>query len=200
MIIIWELASRRETGSTCRVGEHRCAGIPPTAFVWLRVPHPLWAFAFFPISQPTIVILLVSRFTFPYFFSYCTSFNSLYFPLCPALSLPKSCWACPLQRTSFHILLPFSSNVLPFSLAFPYPVLPLSKFSWACPLGVPPPAYFFPFTLPSRTVDFTLVFLYWVCLHLIFYWDFPKNFICNYYFFGCSLNLLHQLWLFAFLL
>ena len=70
---------QRRTGWTCQVSEHLCAGTPPTASVWLRVPHPLWAFALHPISPPTIVVLLVSRSTFLYFLF-------LQFPVLPVLS------------------------------------------------------------------------------------------------------------------
>ena len=57
----------RGTNSTCRVGEHCCTGILPTASVWLRVLHPVWTFALLPISPPMISVLLVSRSTFLYF-------------------------------------------------------------------------------------------------------------------------------------
>ena len=120
---------------------HRCAGILPTASVWLRVSHPLWAFALLPISPPTIVALLVSRSTFPYF---------LFLPLFlqfPVIPLPKSCWACLLQVPSPAY---FPTSLYPFLLCtsfpsciffFPYflhsptshvcPALPLPKSYWA---------------------------------------------------------------------
>ena len=67
--------------------------------------------------------MLVSRSTFPYFFSSRISFNSPYFPFCPALSLPKSRYRFFLQHTSPHFST-LSSRVLPFSPIFPFPLLP----------------------------------------------------------------------------
>ena len=94
------------------MGEHRCAWIASTAYVWLKVPHSLWAFALLPISPPTIVVVLfVSRSTFPYFLFL---LHFLQFPVLPVLSRtspPKSLLSmpalCALQRTSFYIFMPF---------------------------------------------------------------------------------------------
>ena len=84
-------------------------------------------------------------------FSSCTSFNSLYFPLCPALPLPKSWWACPLQipPPAYFLSHPSTlfSHVLSFPLAFPYfvllfaPVLPMfvSHFPSHILLSMPAP-------------------------------------------------------------
>ena len=102
------------------------SGWTPTASVWLRVPHSIWAFALFPISPPTIVGLLA-----------CVSFHIpvlsfflhfLYYPVLSVLSLTKSCWACPLQvpPPAYFLLHPytFSYHVLPFLLYFLIPYFP----------------------------------------------------------------------------
>ena len=135
--------------------EHRCAGTQPYC-VWLKVPHPSWAFAVLPIFSPTIIFfLLVSRNTLhisvlPFLLHF---FQFLVLPNCfvPAFSLPKFSWACPhespppayflshLSTLSFHVL-PF-----PPASPFPYfpcfPSVPRPKSFWACPLEVSPPAY-----------------------------------------------------------
>ena len=123
-----------------------------------------------------------------------------------------------IQRTSFFIPLPFpllyflfscislSCTFLRFCTFHVFAAVPLSKSCWACPLQVPPPAYFlsFPFTLSSLTFlycgyyfDFPLLCLIPFSSHyglLDFSW---KNYL-YLLFFVCSLNLLHQLWLFTF--
>ena len=139
--------------------------------------------SYFP---PTIVVLLVSLSTFSYFLFL------LHFLFCPVHPLPKSCWACPLQRTSFYIPISFSSMYsFPSSISLSRtfhvcPALPLPKSCWACPLQVPPPAYVLPFTPSSRTslycgfslVDFTcIVCVMRLFLPFLFYLDFPENFI-----------------------
>ena len=193
------------TESTCVVGEHPWAGIPHTASVWLRVPHPLWAFALLPISSPTIVALLVSRSTLLYFLFLSHFLQFPYFPFCPALPLPKSCWACSLQVpppvyfptslypflscTFFHSSISFSRTFLSSRTSHFCPAFPLPRSCLACPFQVPPPAYFllFPFTLPSRTSLYcgfyldlwilTLLCLQRVFLPPFFYWNFPEMYL-----------------------
>ena len=110
----------RRTGSACRVGEHRCAGIPSTVFVWPRVPHPLSAFSLLPFSPPTIVVLHVSCSTFPYFL-FLPHF--LHFPVLSRTSRPKILMSMPAPGPS--------SSVLP-SLCL-YPSLPYLPVLWILP-------------------------------------------------------------------
>ena len=115
----------------------------------------------------------------------------LHFLQFPSLPLPKSCWACPFEvlPPAYFLSHPstLSSHVLPFSPAFPYPILPfvpvlpmlfphllsLSKSSWACPPRVPLPAYFLPFsfTLPCNCG----FYLFCICIFFFpfSYWNFP---------------------------
>ena len=114
-----------------------------------------------------------------------TSLNFPYFRFCLVLSLPKSCWACPLQvpsqayfRTSLYPFLPCSSfssciSLSRTSLRSPTfhvcPALSLPKSCWACPLLVPSPVYFlpFPFSLPFRTFLYCGFYLY--CVYCFFF-------------------------------
>ena len=143
-----------------------------TVYVWPRVLHPLWAFAFLSISPPTIVFLL--------------AYISLHIPVLPfppALpSVPRTSCFVPnfssqnpleharartlLQRTSPHPSTLFScislfrtslrSRTSHVCLTL---ILKRQKSSWACPLEVFSPVYFLPFppALPC-TVDLTLIF------------------------------------------
>ena len=137
----------------------------------------------FPYQQ-MLFCLIVSRSTFPYFFSSCTFFNFLYFPSCPALPFPKSCWACPLQvpppayflshlsTLSSHVLyfLSLLHFLIPYFHSFSYfPCLSRTfslKICWARSLQVPPPAYF----LSSRSpVLWILSPLCLYCAFLLFF-------------------------------
>ena len=82
---------------TYRVGEHRCAGIPPTASGGQAslIPYEFLLAFLFP-RQPLLLCLRLVPHSCT-FFSARTSLNLPYFSFCPALSLPKSCCACPLQ-------------------------------------------------------------------------------------------------------
>ena len=155
------LFPRRETGSTCRVGEHRCAGISPMASVWLRVPHLLWAFRFsfyFPANDCCFA---------------CVSFHILLLLFLPALpSIPrtfpfvpyfplKSCWACPFQisptayfPTSLYTFL-LCTSFLYFPL-FPYFPCLSRTFPPKILLSMPAPgpsSSALPSLYPSRAVD-----------------------------------------------
>ena len=149
---------RGGTGSTCRVGEHRYAGIPHIA------KSPLWAFALLPNSLPMIVVLLVSCSMFPY------CLILLQFPVLPVLSRtfpPK----IPLSIPAYFLLHPYilSSHALPFPHVFPYPVLPMFVPHFPSQNSVEHvrsryllQRTYFPPVL-SRIVDFTLSFFYCVC-------------------------------------
>ena len=140
----------------------------------------------------------VSFHIFILFFSSCTFFISLYFLFCPALPFLKSCWACPLQRTSFKSLYPFlpctffpsCMSLSRSSLRFPYfpfcPALNLLKSCWLCMLQIPPTAYFFLFTPPSVTSLYCGFYLY--CVSNTFFLNFT---IC---FFFIDLVLISLVW------
>ena len=190
-----ENSPRRGAGLTCRVSEHCCAGNPPTASMWLRVPYPLWAFALLP--------------NFPVNDCYftCVSSHIPVLPFPPALPpipctfrfVQHSPFQNPvvharsrsfLQRTSFHI--PRTGTFLsctsifflpPFLiLYFPFrshtfcvcSALPLPKSCWACTLQVPSPAYFLLFTFPSRISLYCGFYLYCVCNVFFFTFCFTK--------------------------
>ena len=120
----------------------------------------------------------------PHSCTFSSSFTSQLF--CPALPLPKSCWAFPLQVPLPAYFLSHPSTLssllhflIPYFPSFPYfsclsrtshvcLALPLPKPCWACSLQVPPSAYFlfFPFTqfppvLPC-IVDFILTCGLWI--------------------------------------
>ena len=146
-------------------------------------------------------------------FSSCTSFNSLYFPFYPALPFPKSFSRSSSSALPFISLYPFipctsfPSCISLFRTSHICPALPLPKSCWACPLRVPPPAYFLPFTLLSRTSLYCVLYVFlpsfftWIFLKilfiiddLLFYWFGPC--LSNVVVF--ALNLKHLLCLFAF--
>ena len=151
--------------------EHRYAGVLPTASGGQEslIPYSLLLSFLFTQRPATIVILLVSRSTFPYFIFFPHFLEFPVFLFCPALPLPKSSWACLLQvpppayfPTFLYSFLPCSSFFYCISLSrtslrsptsHVCPALSFPKSCWAGPLQVPPPMYFlpFPFTLPSRT-------------------------------------------------
>ena len=95
------------------MGEHRCAGVPPTNMRLAKRPSSLMSFcspSYFTSNECCFACVLFH--ISPISFFSCTSFNSLYFPFCPALPLPKSCWAYPLQA-------PPSTQFFLFSFALP---------------------------------------------------------------------------------
>ena len=161
------MSPRRGTGSSCWLGKHRWAVIPPTAPGGQEslIPCELLLCFLFPRQRLLLFLCLIPH--SHTFFSSCTFFESPYFPFCPPLSLPKSCWACPIQvpppayfptslypffpYTFFSSRISFSRTSLRSRISHVCTALPLSKSCWACPPQVPPPAYFLPFTLPSHT-------------------------------------------------
>ena len=177
-------------------------GIPPTASVWLRLPHPLWAFALLPIFPSITVVLLVSRSTFPYFLFL---LHVRQFPVLSVLSRtshPKILLSMPTSGLSSKVL-PFTS-LYPFLLAFPYPVLPMfvPHFFSQNPVkhARSRSLAFFPFppVLPF-IVDYTSIVSALFYLPLLFYWYFPKNvFVLDdlFYLFGsCLSNVVFFLWI-----
>ena len=161
------------------------------AFWIFMICHEFFDFALRPVTKsPSSLISFCSPSYFPanHCCFACVSFHIPVLLFCPALPLPKSCWAC-LSRSLFQRTFPYFSilfsHVLPFPPAFPFSVLPfvpvlpmfvhalpLTKSCWACPLQVPPPAYFlpFPFTLPSHT--FLYCGSYHFCVCIVFFFPF----------------------------
>ena len=109
---------RRGSG---RGGEHRWAGVPPTAYVWPRVPRPLWPFALLTIFPPKAVSFHVSRLTFPCFLFL---LHFLQLPVLSRISPPKILLSMPTRGPSFTY---FSTSL--------YPFLPCISFSFCISLS-----------------------------------------------------------------
>ena len=204
------------------MGEHRCAGIPPTASVWLRVS------ALLSISLPTIVVLLVSHSTTTIVFL----LHFLHLSVLPVLFRTPSPPQNPVELARSRVL-PFTSIYPLLPIVYHCPVLP---FDPLLPMFVPhfpsqnpveptrsllQRAFFsFPFSsLPYFPVLWILPWLCWfylycVCNVFFFPLCFARVFlkivfmidVCFFSWFGSRLsnvvdfafNLLHQLSLFAF--
>ena len=181
------------------MGEHRCAGFSPTNYGGQEslIPYELLLSILFPRQRLLFCLCFVPH-------SH-TSFNS---PFCPALPLPKSCSACPLQVPPPVYFLPFTlSSLLPYivdlALIFLYCVCNAFFFTF-CFTGIFPKYYLeltiFLFLKFISSAVTNCIFLQYRIFLPPFSWNFLGEFVVIDYFFVCSLNLLHQLWLFAFLL
>ena len=124
------MAPPRGNGSSSRVGEHRCAGIPPTSSGGQEsfIPYELLLSFLFP-CQPLLLCRLVSRSTFPYFLFL---HHFLQFYVLPVLS----------RTFPPKVLLsrPAPAYLIPFLFTLP-PVLPCCGFYLFCVCIV----FFFPF-------------------------------------------------------